>query len=56
MTEEVVVLYLVCKRCGSRGCHVEDNKGQGVIPRRKLKEMKWCRCTGKAVWPREAKA
>jgi len=31
MTKEVVVLYLVCERCGERGCHVEDNRGQGVI-------------------------
>jgi len=39
-TKEVVVLYLTCERCKSQGCHVEDNRGQGVIFRRKLKEMK----------------
>jgi len=55
MTEEVVVSYLVCKRCRSKGYHVEDNRGQGVIPRRKLEEMKWCGCTRKTAWPREAK-
>jgi len=31
MTEETVVSYLTCK-CGEKGCHVEDNQGQGVIP------------------------
>jgi len=31
MTEEIVVLYLACK-CGEKGSHVEDNRGQGVIP------------------------
>jgi len=40
--EEVVVSYLTCKRCRSQGCHVEDNREQGVISRRKLEEMKWC--------------
>ena len=55
-TREVVVSYLVCEKCGEKRCHVEDNRGQGVIFRRKLEEMKWCGCTGKAVQPREAKA
>jgi len=32
MTKEVVVLYLVCERCRERGCYVENNSGQGVIP------------------------
>jgi len=54
-TREVVVSYLTCERCGSQGCHVEDNRGQGVISRRKLEEMKWCGYVGKAAWPREAK-
>jgi len=54
--KEVVVLYLACKRCGNQGCHVKDNRGQGVISRRKLEEMKWCGCIGKAAQPREAKA
>ena len=30
-TEEVVVLYVECERCGQKGCHVEENRGQGVI-------------------------
>jgi len=55
-TREVVVSYLVCEKCGEKRCHMEDNRGQGVISRRKLKEMKWCGCIGKAAWPREAKA
>ena len=38
------MLYLTCERCGSQGCHVEDNRGQGVISRKKLKEIKWCGC------------
>ena len=53
---EVVVSYLTCERYGSQRCHVEDNREQGVISRRKLEEMKWCRYVGKAVRPREAKA
>jgi len=60
MTKEVVVLYLVCKRCRERGCHVEDNRGQGVIPWTKQKVLSWYGCKGKAegkaAWPREAKA
>jgi len=59
ITEEVVVLYLTCK-CGEKGSHVEDNRGQGVIPFWKWKELSWCGCKGKtegrAAWPREAKA
>jgi len=39
MTEEVVVLYLVCIRCGEQGCHVEDNRGQEVISRRRLEQL-----------------
>ena len=46
---EVVVLYLTCERCGSQGCHVEDNRGQRVISRRKLEEMKWCGYVGKVA-------
>ena len=48
-TREVVVLYLTCERCGSQGYHMEDNRGQGVILRRKLEEIKWCGCIGKAA-------
>jgi len=54
--EEVIVSYLTCERCGSQGCYVEDNRGQEVISRRKLEEMKWCGCIEKAARPREAKA
>jgi len=38
--EEVVVLYLVCEECGEQGCHVEENRRQGVISRKRLKELK----------------
>jgi len=48
MTEEVVVSYLTCK-CGEKGSHVEDNRGQGVIPFWKWKELSWCGCKGKKV-------
>jgi len=34
---------------------VEDNRGQGMISRRKLEEMKWYGCIGEAARPREAK-
>ena len=54
--KEVVVSYLLCERCKSQGYHVENNREQEVISRRKMEGMKWCRCMGKAVWPREAKA
>ena len=49
MTKEVVVSYLVCERCGERGCHVEDNRGQGVISWTKRKTLSWCGCKGKKV-------
>ena len=55
MTEEIIVSYLTCK-CREKGSHVEDNQGQGVIPFWKWKELSWCGCKGKAVWPREVKA
>jgi len=55
-TREVVVSYLACERCRNQGCYVEDNRGQGVISRRKLEGMKWYGCRGKAARPREAKA
>jgi len=35
---------------------VKDNREQRVISRRKLEEMKWYRCMGKVVQPKEAKA
>jgi len=49
MTKEVVVSYLVCERCREWGCHVEDNRGQGVIPWTKRKTLSWCGCKGKKV-------
>jgi len=48
-TKEVVVSYLICEGCGERGCHVEDNRGQGVIPWAKHKALSWCGCKGKKV-------
>jgi len=48
MTEEVVVSYLTCK-CREKGSHVEDNRGQGVIPFWKWKELSWCGCKEKRV-------
>jgi len=35
---------------------VEDNRGQGVISRRKLERMKWCGYRGKVAYPTEEKA
>ena len=55
-TREVVVLYLAYERCGKKRCHVEENRGQGVISNKRLEEMKWYGCIGKAAWPRETKA
>jgi len=55
-TREVVVSYLTCERCRKRECHVEENRGQEVIPNKRLEEMKWYRCIEEAVQPREAKA
>ena len=48
-TKEVVVSYLICERCRERGCHVEDNRGQGVIPWARHKALSWCGCKGKRV-------
>jgi len=30
-TEEVIVMYVQCKRCGEKGCHIEKNRRQEVI-------------------------
>jgi len=49
ITKEVVVSYLVCERCREKGCHIEDNRGQGVIPWMKQKALSWCGCKGKRV-------
>jgi len=46
MTEEIVMSYLTCE-CGKKGSHIEDNRGQGVIPFWKWKELSWCGCKGK---------
>jgi len=52
----VIVTYVKCERYREKGCHVEENRGQGVMKDR----QRWCGCQGKreekAVWPREAKA
>jgi len=57
---EVVVLYLVCIRCGEQGCHVKDNRDQGVISRRRLEQLNWCGCQKRkeegVVQPRKTKA
>ena len=53
MTKEVVVSYLVCKRCGERGCHVGDNRGQGVICSKRQEVLNWCGCKGKAAHGQE---
>jgi len=34
------VSYVECEGCGQKGCHVEENRGQGVISDR----QKWCGC------------
>jgi len=39
-TKEVVVSYVECEVCGQKGCHVEENRGQGVISER----QKWYGC------------
>jgi len=45
----------VCERCGKQGCYVEENREQGVILKRQLEAIKWCRCSKvverKAVHP-----
>jgi len=40
-------MYLKCSKCGEGGCHVEDNRGQGVVPYWKREKMSWCGCKGK---------
>jgi len=37
-TKKVIVSYVECERCGWKGCHVEENREQGVISNR----QKWC--------------
>ena len=48
-TKKVVVSYLICEGCGEQGCHVEDNRGQGVIPWARHKALSWCGCKGRRV-------
>jgi len=50
--KEVIVTYVWYERYREKGCHVEENKRQGVIKDR----QRWYGCIKKAVWPREAKA
>jgi len=42
-----VVMYLKCPRCGTGGCYVEDDRGQGIVPYWRRKKMSWCGCKGK---------
>ena len=34
---------------------MEDNQKQGVISRKRLEVLNWCRYIGKVAWPRETK-
>ena len=38
-------MYVECKRCGQKGCYVEENREQGVI----LDRQKWCGCQKRKV-------
>ena len=55
-TKEVIVPYVKCERCGQKGCQVEENRGQRVIPDR----QKWCGCQKRketeAACPEKGKA
>jgi len=42
-----IVTYLKCSECGKGGCHVEDDRGQGVVPYWKREKISWCGCKGK---------
>jgi len=33
--------------CGKGGCHIEDDRGQRVVPYWKREKMSWCECKGK---------
>jgi len=54
--KEVIVLYMKCKRCGRKECHVEENREQEVISDR----QKWCGCQKRketeVVHPKKRKA
>jgi len=43
-SQGAVVTYLKCPRCDERGCYVEDDRGQKVVPYWKRKKMNWCGC------------
>jgi len=55
-TKEVIVSYVECERCGQKGCHMEENREQGVISDR----QKWCGCQKRkkteVVYPEKGKA
>jgi len=44
MTEEVIETYIEYKWYRKKEMYWEDNRGQGVFRKRKLKEAKWYRC------------
>ena len=44
MIKEVIATYIEYKWYGEKGIYWEDNRGQGVLRRRRLEEAKWCRC------------
>jgi len=46
-SQGAVVMYLRCSKCGEGGCHVEDDRGQGVVLYWKREKMNWCGCKGK---------
>jgi len=33
-TERVITTYVECEKCEEKGCHVKENRGQGVIRNR----------------------
>jgi len=41
-SQEAVITYLKCPRCGKGGCYAEDDWGQGVVPYWKREKMSWC--------------
>jgi len=58
---EMVVTYLECEWYEKKGSYMEENKEQGVLKRKRWKEMRWCGCLRKndkkkVAYPRERKA
>jgi len=47
--EKVIVIYVQCKKCKEKGCHVEENRRQGVIKNR----QRWCGCIEKVAHGQE---